>query len=121
MANKQKIWHRERVSQLIENVELYPCLWQVKNKDFFKQSKRFAALTQIAEVLQISSADEVKKKLHTLRSQFIKERTKMRSTKSGSAANEVYKTKWEFYEPLKFMFCHSTESNDTVDLLVSYL
>ena len=43
------------------------------------------------------------KKLKYLRNQFTDECRKMTTSKSGMAADDIYHTKWKFYEPLKFL------------------
>lgn len=68
---------------------------------------------------ELSMPDEViKKKIHTLRAQYSKERSKIKNSKSGCGADETYKTKWEFYDMLQFMFSHN-DRNATTDSMVS--
>ena len=55
-------------------------------------------------VFPLVSAEEMKKKLHSLRTSFGKELNKMeKSRKSGSGTDDVYRPTYEFYEELKFL------------------
>ena len=88
----------------------------MKSSDYHNSQKRKGAIDRIAESVN-KSAEEVKKKIHTLRAQYSKEKTKMKTAKSGSGSQEMYVTKWEYFQALQFMFRHS--ENTTVDSMVS--
>lgn len=110
-------WKREEIILLIEMVEERACLWDVSHSDYHNQIHRRNGLQEIASKLNIP-VDEIKKKIHTLRAQLSKERLKMKTIKSGSGSSEIYKSKWEFFNLLEFMFRH-TEKRNTVDSMVS--
>ncbi|XP_030758576.1 uncharacterized protein LOC115884213 [Sitophilus oryzae] len=110
--NKSK-WKSEDTLHLISLIEDNQCLWNVTLADFKDRLKREKAVCNIASELKISSED-VKKKIHSLRTQYTNERSKMKKFKSGDSTTDRYKTKWEFYNALQFMFQHSS-ANETID------
>ncbi|KAF5271419.1 hypothetical protein FQR65_LT17620 [Abscondita terminalis] len=108
-------WARQQVIKLLELVEENECLWNVESTDYHNQNKRRTAIAKIATIVEMPH-EEVKKKLHTLRAQYSKERSKMKQNKSGAGANEIYKTKWEYFKTMKFMFRHTAKSQTTDSL-----
>lgn len=87
--SKQAIWNREQVKCLIEAVEARECLWNVKSPFYHNQTKRRAAISEISSELHMPDED-IKKKIHTLRAQYSKERSKMKSSKSGLLSQKVH-------------------------------
>ena len=49
---------------------------------------------------------EVKSKLKSLRAQYTRERQKVNKRRTGTGVDEVYNSKWPFYEQLKFLDDH---------------
>ena len=47
--------------------------------------------------------EDITKKLHTLKSQFLGERTAMKTSKSGAGTDEVYTMKLWCYDELSFL------------------
>ena len=47
--------------------------------------------------------DEVMKKLKNLRTQYTREKQKMKKRKTGQGADEVYQCKWSYYAKLQFL------------------
>ena len=47
--------------------------------------------------------EDVSKKIKNLRTQFMRERTKTRKSKSGEGAETVYITKWPHFQRLRFL------------------
>lgn len=87
-------------------------MWNVESPDYHNKSKRHTAIERIAALIGICG-NEVRKKLHTLRAQYSKERTKMKKSKSGAGLHEAYQTKWEYYRVMQFMFRHNGETETT--------
>lgn len=46
---------------------------------------------------------EIQSKIHNLRNQFSQETKKVGEQKSGQGAAEVYKSKWPYFDSLKFI------------------
>lgn len=102
-------WKSEDTLQLITLIEENECLWNVELVEFRDRVKREKAVCNIAGILKVP-AEEVKKKIHSLRTQYTNERSKMKKFKSGDGTTDSYITKWEFYNVLQFMFQHSAKS-----------
>lgn len=111
-------WNREKTLILIEMVEARECLWNVQLEDYRNKIKRQNAIEDIANAMKMTHED-IRQKIHRLRSQYTNERSKMKKKKSGSGSAELYKTKWEYFQALDFMFQHSSVGSDNVDSLVS--
>lgn len=70
------------------------------------------------------SQKEVETKMHILRSQFSREKKKLKSSKrTGSGAEEVIKSRWQWYDPLQFLLRGATTSgtSDTMGTVSTYI
>ncbi|XP_050294292.1 uncharacterized protein LOC126734639 [Anthonomus grandis grandis] len=105
----RRVWSRDDTNLLIENVELYPELWNVHCKDFKNRVKKQGAFQKLAELFE-TSENEIQRKLHNLKTQLNQEWKKIQKKKSGQGANEVYKSPWEFFDSLKFMLAANVQS-----------
>ncbi|XP_047518833.1 uncharacterized protein LOC125058738, partial [Pieris napi] len=79
--------------------------------------KKIDAWDSIAKTLNVY-AKEIESKIHTLRSQFTRERKKFKSSKkTGSGSEDLFSSKWFAYEPLLFLIKGETTTgnNDTME------
>ena len=91
------MWTKEGTKRLIELIKARDCLWKITDSDYRNKPKRQAAFKEISIELNMRP-EEVKQKMHRMRTQFAREKQKMNST------TKAYVTKWEFFESLKEMF-----------------
>lgn len=107
-------WTRDKIKLLISSLEELPHLWDVSQIDYKNRLKRTASIEQLAQQFNTDSG-EISRKLHNLRTQFNNELRKSRKRKSGQGVDEIYTSKWEFFEALQFMRssskCTETQSN----------
>lgn len=66
-------WNKENTKKLIELWECHDALWNQRSKEYQSRNKRESALNEIGAVLG-KTQNEVKTKLHALRSQMSGER-----------------------------------------------
>ena len=101
-------WLRAEVFLLLELYHGFPILWDVHSTDYKKRNERMVFLRKIQERLSTSipsiTIDDIKEKLHKLRTQYQKERNKIKSSSmNGVGLNSVYKSKFWFYEKMTFL------------------
>ncbi|XP_030378065.1 uncharacterized protein LOC115626749 [Scaptodrosophila lebanonensis] len=96
------MWDREKTIKLIELYENYSVLWDVSSADYTNKHKKQNAYREIAEKLD-KSDDEIKTKIHHLRTQFLQEVRRVKQKKSGQGTSDNYTSKWEFFDALKFI------------------
>ena len=65
--------------------------------------------------------NEIKKKIRSLHTQYSSERQKIRTNKSGDGTDNLYKTKWPYFDRLKFLNDHITARATQSNLEVSNL
>lgn len=120
MADEIK-WTKEVTCELITIYQMYPVLYDPSHKDYLDKIKKAFAFQAILDYLKnidpLITLDLIKRKLHTLRTQFSKEfRESENSKKSG--VNEIYVPKLWCYHQLAFLenFCKirppNTEKNN---------
>lgn len=121
------VWSNNQISMLIELFHKHSILWDASNKDYKDKFKKNDAWADIAAELHVSQK-EVETKMHILRSQFSREKKKIKTSKrTGSGSEEVIKSKWQWYEPLQFLLSGATTSgtSDTMgivsNLYINYL
>ena len=61
----------------------------------------------------------VTKKIKNLRTQYKRERQKTRKTKTGTGTDDVYVSKWQYLDRLRFLEDHLTVKQTTSNLKVS--
>ena len=96
-------------------LESNPCLWDIHHKDYSKRDLKEIAYSDIAESFDTNIAS-IKTKINSLRTQFGKELTKERSTKSGQSTDELYSSNWTHFEKLAFLtpVFGASKSRDTL-------
>lgn len=117
------MWSNNQITMLIELFQQHAILWDASNKDYKDKFKKHDAWADIAAKLNVPQK-EVEIKMHTLRSQFSREKKKIKSTKqTGSGAEEVFKSKWQWYDSLQFLLRGATTSgtSDTMGTVRIFL
>lgn len=103
----KKVWTRNEIVQLIEKYEQHRELWDTKCKEYRDKFKKNAILQSLATEFNTTD-NEITRKLHNLKTQFGQELKKEQQRKSGQGSNEIYTSRWEFYQMLKFTTCQHT-------------
>ncbi|KAH8361077.1 hypothetical protein KR200_002062, partial [Drosophila serrata] len=96
------MWDRENTIRLIELYENHSVLWDASSRDYKNKHKKQNAYCEMAEELG-KSDDEIKTKIHNLRTQFLQEVRRVKKKKSGQGTSDNYTSKWEFFDALKFI------------------
>ena len=112
-----KKWEDEEIEKLIDLYEVNPCLWDIFDKSYQKRDEREKALAAIAEELDVQIAD-IKIKWNAIRGQFGRELNKVKVSKSGQSADDLYVSQWVFWDKLRFLqsVMKTTKSRDTLSL-----
>ncbi|XP_075985550.1 uncharacterized protein LOC142982754 [Anticarsia gemmatalis] len=98
----KKVWERSEVVQLIEKYKSKRHLWDTTSKDYRNKIKKNAALKSLAQEFNTTHI-EVWRKLHNLKTQFGQEYKKVQKRNAEEESDEVYKSKWEYYDKLMFI------------------
>ncbi|XP_048481508.1 uncharacterized protein LOC125489531 [Plutella xylostella] len=117
------VWCNERVLKLIELYQNYECLWDTAHREYKNKLIKQDAWDSIAKTLDVP-VKEVESKVHTLRSQFSRERKKLKSSKkTGTGSDDVLNITWFAYKPLLFLIKGETTTGnkDTIKNHVSCL
>ena len=117
---KSHVWLEKEVLLLLELYHRFPILWKVHSTDYKKRNVRNIYIRKIQEGLSSSiptiTVEEIKEKLHRLRTQYQRQRKTIRSiSKKGEGLNDMYKSKFLFYE--KMTFLDGNEMQPTVSTL----
>lgn len=113
---------REFLSEFIELYKTFPCLWQVKSKDYMDRDKKNQAyeiiIEKFKEIDPAATRETVTKKINSLRTVYRKELAKVKkSYRSGAGDEEIYKPTLWYYHLLDFLDDQETprESRNTID------
>ncbi|XP_054277441.1 uncharacterized protein LOC128996267 isoform X3 [Macrosteles quadrilineatus] len=92
-------WSRQKKMKLIELYRQSPILWAKKGTKVHPK-QRSSALQKIADEIGVNVL-EVEKKLHVLRSQFMRERKKVLNSQNNEPYH--YESHWQYYKKLAFL------------------
>ena len=115
-------WRLADISLLISLYKEYPVLWNVKLKEYKDRNAKELAYGKIQKVFENHTEnitlEQIKKKIHTLRSQYKREIKLVReSKKSGMGADDVYNAKLWCFSQLDFLADDNLrESISTLDV-----
>lgn len=104
--------NKENIRTVVMLYEQHPCLYVTKSVDYHNRNKRDQALQTICRnyqdiTNQSITTDTVKKKINSLRCQYLGEINKIRQSKvSGASADEVYKPTWWLFDDMSFLNAH---------------
>ncbi|CAH1105270.1 unnamed protein product [Psylliodes chrysocephalus] len=106
------VWNRESIIALIELYRTHSVLYKTNDPQYHNKTKRQESLESIRMELnelsefisrQCLEINDIKVKIHTLRTQFFKEYNKSKNTSSGAGTSEVIKPKLWCFDLLKFL------------------
>ena len=111
----ERYWKDEEIETLIGLYEERVCLWDFGSEEYINKDGKDLAYEQIDEEMKKYniSREEYKSKWKGLRGQFMREKDGERKKKSGQASNEVYVSKWKWFQHLKFLATINTNVSHT--------
>jgi len=118
MSSSKREWTIDETHKLISDYENNPCLWNHKDIKYKDKLAREESVRQLAVSFNTSEG-EIERKLHGLRNHHAGKTKKEKITKTGQGTNEMYQSKWMYFESLKFLSTESNVSRKTVSNLVS--
>lgn len=116
MSSTKKEWPINETHKFISDYENNPCLWNLKDVEYKDKITREEAVRQLAVSFNKSEC-EIQRKLHGLRNQHAGETRKEKTSRTSQGADEVYKSKWIYFESLKFLSIESNVGRKTVSNL----
>lgn len=104
-------WSIDFTKDFITQYKSYNCLWEVKCKTYHDRILKQRAYTSLIKFINEnngvsapSDLNYVKSKINSLRTAYRREHAKIEnSKKSGCGIEDVYVTKFPYYEELKFL------------------
>ena len=111
----ERSWKDEEIETLIGPYEERVCLWDFGSEEYVNQDGKDLAYEQVDEEMKKYniSREKFKSKWKGLRGQFMREKVGERKKKSGQASNEVYISKWKWFQHLKFLATVNTNVSNT--------
>ncbi|KAL1489214.1 hypothetical protein ABEB36_014147 [Hypothenemus hampei] len=110
------------LSEFIELYRSFPCLWQVKSKEYSDRDRKNQAYEIVVEKFKqvdpTATRDTVIKKINSLRTVYRKELAKVKqSIHSGAADEDIYKPTLWYFDLLSFLGDQDTprRSRNTTD------
>lgn len=105
---KSHVWLEKEVLLLLELYRRFPILWHNHSADIKKRNVRNIYIRKIQEGLLTSiptiTIEDIKEKLHRLRTQYQRECKKMRSSsKKAEGLKDMNKSTFLFYEKMTFL------------------
>ena len=95
-------WSRVDIEEMIVEYEGRPSLWDVSSPEYRDRNKKTEAWKTLAVKLD-REIGEVQRKIHNLRNQFCQELKKSGETNSGQATAQTSKSRWPYFDSLKFI------------------
>ncbi|XP_014229617.1 uncharacterized protein LOC106654327 [Trichogramma pretiosum] len=110
-------WTDPKVVALIEEVEKYPTIWNLKHPDHKKQKVLSSIWSKIATTVGVGKL-QARNKWRTLATTFKSEHAKYKiNLPSGSAATFEPEDRWNFYDDMSFMIpCIEMEMSGNINL-----
>lgn len=111
-------WTREEVIKLIKLYQSEISLWNASCSAHKNRNYKIDALNNIAGTMQLP-VTEVEKKIHSLRSQYFREKSKvLNSQTSGAGRGNVYIPKWYCFKYLQFLSDHKNSKALTAQVCI---
>ena len=113
-------WSSEKTLDFIEEYRKYTVLWRSVDKNYKNREERRSALQELGEKYSLDSKS-ILKKIKSLRSYFSREHSKVLKKKSGSSADEIYRSSWFAYKHMLFILQggEARKGKDTITTLES--
>ena len=114
-------WSSEK-TEFIEEYRKYTVLWRSVDKNYKNREERRSALQDLGEKYSLDSKS-ILNKIKSLRSYFHREHSKVLKKKSGSSADEIYRSSWFAYKHMLFILQgdETRDGKDTITTLVESL
>ena len=111
-------WSSEKTLDFIEEYRKYTVLWHSVDKNYKNREERRSALQVLGEKYSLDSKS-ILNKIKSLRSYFHREHSKVLKKKSGSSADEIYRSSWFAYKHMLFILQgdETREGKDTITTL----
>nr|XP_023029141.1 uncharacterized protein LOC111517282 [Leptinotarsa decemlineata] len=109
------------LTDFIEASREFPCLWKVKSNKYRDRNKRDEALNNLLlltrDTIPTANLSFVKSRIESIKQSFRREFRKVRlKMKSGTAAEDDYKSRFWYYDLISFIADHETLSTSTTTL-----
>jgi Fic family protein len=95
-------WSSEKTLDFIEEYRKYTELWRSSDKNYKNREERRSALQELGEKYSLDSKSNLNK-IKSLRSFFDREDSKVLKKKSGSSADEMYRSSRFVYKHMLFI------------------
>ena len=117
-------WTKTAVSELIKSWQKHECLYNTKNMFYSNRHSRNMAIDSIAQSLYPHlpgiSLNEVKSKMSSLRTQYVKETNKsVDSMRSGVGAEDIYTPSVFWYDDMNFLKDHIVTRKGKCNVIVN--
>jgi len=111
-------WSSEKTLDFIDEYRKYTVLWRSVDKNYKNREERRSALQDLGEKYSLDSKS-ILNKIKSLRSYFHREHSKVLKKKSGSSADEIYRSSWFAYKHMLFILQgdETREGKDTITTL----
>jgi hypothetical protein len=115
-------WSNEKTLDFIEEYRKYTVLWRLLDTNYKNREERRSALQELGEKYSLDSKS-ILTKIKCLRSYFHREHRKVLKKKSGSSADEIYRSSWFAYKHMLFILQgdEAREGKDTITTLEEIL
>lgn len=103
-TEKRREWSREKTLELIEMYKSSPVLWDSDHELYRKREKKEEVKAALAATFN-TTAQEITRKLHNLRTQFNCELRKQALRKSDSTKEDgKLQSNWEYFDYFDFLY-----------------
>lgn len=118
-------WSHDFFCEFLDLYRSFPCLWQIKSKEYSDRNKKaqaYAALIEKCKELDPqANKDFVTKKINSFRTVYRKECAKIKaSMRSGAGTDEVYKPSLWYFDLLAFLSDADQEPRKSVSNLEDF-
>ncbi|KAK0078297.1 hypothetical protein PV326_009460, partial [Microctonus aethiopoides] len=113
-------WSNSACLNLIDLYREHECLWNPADDNYKNKIKKLDAWNKISQIMKCEVV-EVKKKMESLLSSFRRERQRQIETfKTGSGADEIFKSAWFAFKHMTFLMDKFTpkETKNTEELSI---
>jgi len=96
-------WSSEKTLDFIEEYRKYTVIWCSLDKNYKNWEERRSALQELGEKYSLDSKLILNKIKSLRRSYFVRDHGKVLKKKSGSSADEIYRSSWFAYKHMLFI------------------
>nr|CAH7740073.1 unnamed protein product [Callosobruchus chinensis] len=103
-----RLWSHEFIAEFINLYKSFPCLYEIKSKDYLNKGMKLSAYNQFVEKLKTldptATKDTVVKKINNMRSSYRKELKKIRESRRTGSSGEIYASSLWYFHLLDFLY-----------------